>query len=113
MVQLKPPKKNETPKIEKPKPKTKNQMNQNQPSTSISSITKFFETVFIPKEPERPTRNQGPTKPEPTSNQKTTETTIKITRLTTKPETRTNLHARQDVLPDANDDKPLEFPSTP
>ena len=109
LVQLKPPKKNDTPTTRKPRTKTRNQK---QPSPNISSITKFFETVFIPKEPEPESQNQKPTRTEQHNDQKPAATNINITRLTTKIQTKPQPHVRQDVLPE-NDDNPLEFPSTP
>ena len=64
------------PKTRKPRPKTKNQ---NKPTTQISSITKFFETVFKPKEQESEAKHKNQTdenQPTETRNHEQAATTI-------------------------------------
>ena len=120
IVTLKPPKKTDEPKTKKPKPKT---MNQNQPSTQISSMTKFFETVFKPRDQESETKPKNQTsetlKTKPknqtsenlktkTRNQENAATNISIRKPTFNLPTTAKI-----VVTPVNDDKPSEFPSTP
>ena len=98
---LKPPKKTDEPKTKKPKPKTENLT---KPSTQISSITQYFETVFKPNQPDE---NQ----PIETRNREPAATTINNRKPTFDlPTSRKNV--RKAVAP-KKDDKPTESPSTP
>ena len=122
IVTLKPPKKTDTPKTKKPKPKT---MNQNQPSTQISSMKKFFETVFKPGGQESETKPKNQTSKNPTLKTKPENQTNENLKNETKTHENaaTNINARKPtfnppnpvkiVVQPARDDKPPEFPSTP